>query len=294
MIRELDAAPTPRSPRAARRDRCRRRSRRRRTASRTGSTSQPERARSCGSGSPRRTAARRARVRAVQLDEQPGRHRLGRGPASPSGCAAAASARSSSTGPRRTLLALGAAQDRRRARSRAPPGERFARARGFVPTRREHVLRLELADADLAGARRRSRTRGRRGLARRAAPRGRRTSTGCTRVYAARSRDVPADDPRTTPPEEFERAHPRRPGARSATRARSSLDGDRPVSLAFLLVNPERCSASSDMTGTLPEYRGRGPRAAREARASCARRSELGFTELMTENDADERADAGG
>ena len=36
------------------------------------------------------------------------------------------------------------------------------------------------------------------------------------------------------------------------------LDGETPVSLAFLLINPESMIGMSDMTGTLPEYRGRG------------------------------------
>jgi RimJ/RimL family protein N-acetyltransferase len=64
------------------------------------------------------------------------------------------------------------------------------------------------------------------------------------------------------------------------------LAGERPVALAFLLVNPEAGVAVNEMTGTLKEYRGRG--LARLAKLAAIRwAAEEGFHEIGTGNDSE-------
>ncbi len=63
-----------------------------------------------------------------------------------------------------------------------------------------------------------------------------------------------------------------------------ALQGERPVSLAFLCVDPERRLAYNQMTATLPELKRRGlALAVKLAAARWAR--EAGFERILTEND---------
>jgi mycothiol synthase len=65
-----------------------------------------------------------------------------------------------------------------------------------------------------------------------------------------------------------------------------ALAGDRPVSLAFLRVDPARRIAYNQMTATLPEYRRRGL-ALMVKLAAIRWASEAGIERLLTENDTE-------
>ena len=167
-------------------------------------------------------------------------------------------------------------------------GERFALARGFVPTRTAYASRLELADADLSALEPLEGRLAAEGL--RVVPLGEVDDVpGVREVYATTLLDAPDDDPEDDiRPEEFE-THILGDPELSREASMIVLDGDKPVALAFLLVNPETMVGISDMTGTLPEYRGRG--LARLAKLAVIRAAkELGMHAITTENDATNEA----
>ena len=105
-------------------------------------------------------------------------------------------------------------------------------------------------------------------------------------VYAAATADIPADDPEDDVPyEDWEHQDLNDP---ELTREGSFVvcEGDRPVALSFLLVNPQEQVAANEMTGTLPEYRGRG--LARLAKLAAIRwAAEQGLREIATGNDSE-------
>jgi GNAT superfamily N-acetyltransferase len=164
------------------------------------------------------------------------------------------------------------------------PGQRFAVARGFVPTRREHVLRARLADVDLAALPALADAKAGEGF--RVVPlRAVDELDGLHDVYASASADIPADYPEADVSREDFQVHVLDDPSLDPDASVVVLEGDRPVSLAFLTVDRERGTALSEMTGTLPEYRGRG--LGRLAKLDSMRAAkEQGFAELVTENDA--------
>jgi GNAT superfamily N-acetyltransferase len=164
------------------------------------------------------------------------------------------------------------------------PGQRFAEARGFVPTRREHVLRARLADVDLAALPALADAKAGEGF--RVVPlRAVDELDGLHDVYASASADIPADYPEADVSREDFQVHVLDDPSLDPDASVVVLEGDRPVSLAFLTVDRERGTALSEMTGTLPEYRGRG--LGRLAKLDSMRAAkEQGFAELVTENDA--------
>ncbi len=165
------------------------------------------------------------------------------------------------------------------------PGAEFALARGFVRTRTAYQQRLVLADADLSALAALEATHAADGL--RVVPLGEITDIATLQeLYAIASVDVPEDEVEdNVQPDEFE-AHILGDPEMSREASMVVLDGEKPVSLAFLLINPESMIGMSDMTGTLPEYRGRG--LARLAKLAVLRAAlELGVTAVTTENDAE-------
>jgi GNAT superfamily N-acetyltransferase len=167
-------------------------------------------------------------------------------------------------------------------------GERFAFARGFVPTRTTYASRLELADADLSALAPLETRLAAEGL--RAVPLREVTDVAALReVYATTVLDIPEDDPEDdVRPEEFE-SHILADPELSRDASIVVLDGSTPVALAFLLVNPETMVGVSDMTGTLPTYRGRG--LARLSKLAVIRAAkDLGVVAVTTENDATNEA----
>jgi GNAT superfamily N-acetyltransferase len=165
------------------------------------------------------------------------------------------------------------------------PGIEFALARGFERTRTAYQQRLVLADADLSALAALENKRAAEGL--RVVPLNEiRDLSALQELYAIASLDVPEDEPEdNVQPDEFE-GHILGDPEMSREASMVVLDGDKPVSLAFLLINPESMIGMSDLTGTLPEYRGRG--LARLAKLAVARAAlELGVKEFTTENDAE-------
>ncbi|MBA3329799.1 MAG: GNAT family N-acetyltransferase [Actinobacteria bacterium] len=105
-------------------------------------------------------------------------------------------------------------------------------------------------------------------------------------LYEATEDDIPSDDPRS--PLAFEEWEPETLGnpLLDPDGSITVLAGERPVSFAWLLVDREHGVAEHEMTGTLPELRGRGlARLAKLAAIRWAR--DHGVTCLLTANDAD-------
>ncbi len=166
------------------------------------------------------------------------------------------------------------------------PGERFAEERGFRRTRTELLLRLDPGAADLSALAALDEARRAEGfrLASLGSVLDRRRELHA--VYAAASADIPADeaedDIRLADFADHVLGDPEldRDGSFVV------VHGGRPVALAFVLVDREQGVAVSEMTGTLPEFRGRGlARLAKLATIRWARES--GIRELATENDAE-------
>ena len=104
-------------------------------------------------------------------------------------------------------------------------------------------------------------------------------------LYGAAEDDIPSDDPRA--PLAFEEWEPETLGSPllDPDGSITVLAGERPVSFAWLIVDREHGVAEHELTGTLPELRGRGlARLAKLAAIRWAR--DNGVTCLLTANDA--------
>jgi GNAT superfamily N-acetyltransferase len=108
-------------------------------------------------------------------------------------------------------------------------------------------------------------------------------------LYAAAEADVPSDNPHTGMAyDEFLDQSLRSPML-DHEGSYVVLDGEKPVSLAWILADRESGDAVHDMTGTLPEYRRRG--LARLCKLATIRWAiENGIERLMTSNDGQNEA----
>jgi GNAT superfamily N-acetyltransferase len=163
-------------------------------------------------------------------------------------------------------------------------GEGFLTKRGYRRTRVELVQRLDLAALDLPGAPQPAegvRVASLREIADR--------TTDLHAVYAAASEDIPAEEPEDDI--RYDEFVPHILGDPELDPDGSTvvLVNDRPAALAFLLVNRAVGAAMNEMTGTLPDFRGRGlARLAKRATIEWARAE--GLRELVTENDEENAA----
>ncbi len=165
-------------------------------------------------------------------------------------------------------------------------GEAFALARGFEPSRRDLVQRLDPREADLSELEPLAEARRADGFE--AVPLGavREDETGLHTLYLAAMNDIPSDEPEDYLPfDEFVYHVLEDPNLDPEASTVIVHDG-RPVALALLRSMPEYGIGESEMTGTLPEFRGRG--LARLAKLRVVRGArELGLAELLTENDSE-------
>lgn len=173
--------------------------------------------------------------------------------------------------------------------SAEPSGQRFLEKRGYRRMRTELNQRLDLARVDLEDVDALIRRKAEEGF--RLVPLGQleHRLPDVHAVYAAASADIPADDPEDDVPfEDWRRQDMSNPDL-SRDGSFVVCEGDRPVSLSFLLVNHDAGIAANEMTGTLPEYRGRG--LARLAKLAAIRwAAEDGFREIATGNDSENAA----
>ncbi|MBD0317321.1 MAG: GNAT family N-acetyltransferase [Thermoleophilia bacterium] len=168
-------------------------------------------------------------------------------------------------------------------------GERFLRGRGFRRARTSLVQRLDPSTADVSALAPLEEAKRGEGFA--LVPLG--AVADRTRelhaLYVAASADMPADDPEDDI--RFDEFVSHLLGDPELTPEGSYVvlaDG-RPAALAFLLVNREAAAALNEMTGTLPDFRGRGlARLAKLATVRWARAQ--GIRELVTENDYENEA----
>jgi GNAT superfamily N-acetyltransferase len=166
-----------------------------------------------------------------------------------------------------------------------PAGERFVVGRGFEFTRTDSVSALDPRTADTSSL---------EGLERRLEAEGLRPAPlrdvldrprELHALYAAVMADVPADHAVTDLRyDDFVRRTLEDPGL-DPEGSYVVLDGERPVALAWLLVDDEGRRAQNEMTGTLPEYRRRG--LARLAKLAAIRWcAEHGIERVLTGNDS--------
>jgi GNAT superfamily N-acetyltransferase len=166
-----------------------------------------------------------------------------------------------------------------------PAGERFVVARGFEQVREDSMSALDLRTADTSSLEELEHALGAQGL--RAVPLGEVLDRPreLHALYLGVLGDVPTDHAVTNLAyEEFVRRTLEDPGL-DPDASYVVLDGQRPVSFAWLIVDREGRRAESEMTGTLPEYRRRG--LARLAKLATIRWcAERGFERLVTGNDS--------
>jgi GNAT superfamily N-acetyltransferase len=161
-----------------------------------------------------------------------------------------------------------------------PAGARFLERRGFQQHDTDRVSRLDLGEMDpvephvpegfrlvpLGEARDRERD--------------------LYEICATGEIDMPGDEPETELSFEDWLQDDYGSPALSEEGSFVALAGDQPVSLAFLIVDPERRLAYNEMTATLPEYRRNGlALAVKSAAARWAAAN--GFERIVTENAAD-------
>jgi GNAT superfamily N-acetyltransferase len=166
-----------------------------------------------------------------------------------------------------------------------PAGEPFVVRRGFEHVREDSLSALDPRTADTTSLDELERVLGAEGL--QAVPladvldRPRELHA----LFAAVIADVPADHAVTDLRyEDFVRRTLEDPGL-DPQGSYVVLDGERPVALAWLLVDYEGRRAQNEMTGTLPEYRRRG--LARLAKLAAIRWcAEHGIERILTGNDS--------
>ena len=166
----------------------------------------------------------------------------------------------------------------------ADDGARFLRARGFRETRRQDVLQLDVATADLSGLERLHAAKKADGyeLARLAAVADR--PEELHRLDAAATAEIPTtyaeDDVRLDDWLIEALGHPQLSREGSFV----VLAAEAPVAYAFLHVDPASRTAANEMTGTHPDHRRRG--LARLAKlASIAWAREQGYEAIRTDTD---------
>ena len=160
-----------------------------------------------------------------------------------------------------------------------PAGARFLEARGFETGDVDKVSELDLRDAALPEPA----VRGGFRLASLGEVRDR--VEGLFAICAVGELDMPGDEPETELELEDWKQDDFAPAALSDACSAVALAGERPVSLAFLSVDPERRMAYNRMTATLPEYRRRG--LALAVKLAAARWAAAGgFERIVTKNDA--------
>lgn len=169
--------------------------------------------------------------------------------------------------------------------SSADPGSvAFAERFGFVRTRTEQLWEIDPGEVDLSELDALERAQAAAGFRlvplRELLDRPRELHE----LYVATEEDVPTDYPRGELPfEEWERETLTKP-LLDPDGSMNVLHGDRPVSFAWLLVDREGGRGEHELTGTLPDYRGRGlARLAKLAALRWAR--EAGVLTLLTGND---------
>ncbi|MDQ3867915.1 MAG: GNAT family N-acetyltransferase, partial [Actinomycetota bacterium] len=168
-------------------------------------------------------------------------------------------------------------------------GERFLRARGFRRTRTSLVQRLDPSTADVSALAALEEAKRGEGFALvplgAVADRPRELHA----LYAAASEAIPADDPEDDIRFDEFVSHLLGDPELTSEGSYVVLADGRPAALAFLLVNREAAAALNEMTGTLPDFRGRGlARLAKLATVRWARAQ--GIRELVTENDYENEA----
>jgi mycothiol synthase len=175
------------------------------------------------------------------------------------------------------VLALRARELRTWAREDEPDALAFVERRGFRERRREHSWALDLRNAAIPeptvpdGFR----------VVRLAELRDR--ERDLFDLYDAAHADMPGDHPYALDFDEWRRETFENPELDFETSS-LVLAGDRPVSFAWLTTDQESRRASHELTGTHPEFRGRGlARAAKEATIRWA--ADAGLEYLITSND---------
>jgi GNAT superfamily N-acetyltransferase len=161
-----------------------------------------------------------------------------------------------------------------------PAGRRFLERRGFEPGRSDQVSALDLRGAEVSEPPLSEEFR----MVPLAAVRER--VDDLFAICAAGELDMPGDEPE----EAFELADWKlddfAPAALSYDGSFVAVAGERPVSLAFLSVDPARKLAYNRMTATLPGFRRRG--LALAVKAAAARwAASSGIERIVTENDAE-------
>jgi GNAT superfamily N-acetyltransferase len=170
----------------------------------------------------------------------------------------------------------------------AAPGDDnvgFAERRGFVPTRSERTSRIDPTEANLTELPELAAARAAEGF--RLAPLRELLDRPheLYRMYDAAEQDMPTDYPRGLLPfEEWERETLHKP-LLDLDGSMNVLHGERPVAFAWLLVDREGGRGEHELTGTHPDFRGRG--LARLAKLAALRwAADNGIRTLLTGNDA--------
>ena len=165
-----------------------------------------------------------------------------------------------------------------------PAGERFLARRGFQRHGADRVSSVDPRAVDVAQLPRLEAARAAERI--RLVPLGEVPDRvhGLFEVCAAGERDMPGDEPETELDLESWKRDEFDVPTLSHEGSFVALARERPVSLAFLSVDPERKLGYNQMTATLPEYRRRG--LALLVKLACVRwAAEAGIERLLTEND---------